>query len=128
MKIIKICMMITALMFAFTSVQAGISKNEGISCVSKGSTVNAQFDDSRGDHSKWIKVNSKAGSGYGCMGRCGGGCGWGAPSAWTKDCMDHDQCSWENGSSGGASDSNCGDEFNEAADDWAFGVIRGCSG
>ena len=129
MKIIKRVMLLSALIMAFANIaQAGISKNEGITCVSKGSSVRAQFDDSRGDHSKFVKVGSKAGSNYGCMGRCGGDCGWGAPSAWTKDCMDHDQCSFENGSSGGSSDSNCGDEFNEAADDWTFGVIRGCRG
>jgi len=128
MKIIKRVLMFSAMLMALSTAQAGISKNEGITCVSKGSTVKAQFDDSRGDHTRWVKVGSKAGPSYGCMGRCGGDCGWGAPSAWTKDCMDHDQCSWENGSSGGSSDSNCGDEFNEAADDWTFGVVRGCSG
>lgn len=83
MKIIKILMM-TTLMFAFANVHAGISKNEGISCVSKGSSVKAQFDDSRGDHSKWVKVGSKAGPSYGCMGRCGGDCGWGGTKCLDK--------------------------------------------
>jgi len=128
MKIIKIGMVILASLFFVMNSHAGISKNEGITCITKGSTVNAQYDDRRGDHSKWIVVGSKAGPSYGCMGRCGGDCGWGAPSAWTKDCMDHDQCSWENNSSGGGSDPNCGDEYNEAVDDWTFGVVRGCRG
>lgn len=128
MKIIKIGMVILASLFFVMTSHAGISKNEGITCITKGSTVNAQYDDRRGDHSKWIVVGSKAGPSYGCMGRCGGDCGWGAPSAWTKDCMDHDQCSWENNSSGGGSDPNCGDEYNEAVDDWTFGVVRGCRG
>lgn len=63
------------------------------------------------------------------MGRCGPGCGrsW-IPSGWAKDCMDHDQCSHKNYSSGGGSDPNCGDEYNEAIDDWTFSVIRGCNG
>lgn len=105
------------------------SRNEGVSCIRKNSTVNAEYDDSRGSHSDRVVVGSTARKGYECMGRCGGGCGrWWIPSAWTKDCMDHDQCSNVNNSSGGSSDANCGDEFNEAADDYVFGVVRGCSG
>lgn len=102
--------------------------NEGVTCIKKNTYVYAEYDDRRGNRKERVKVGSKARSGYGCMGRCGGDCGWGAPSAWTKDCMDHDQCSNVNNSSGGSGDSNCGDEFNEAADDWLFGVIRGCRG
>ena len=108
---------------------AGRLGNEGITCIRRGSYVNAEYDDSRGRQSDRVRVGSKARSGYGCMGRCGADCGrWWIPSSWTKDCMDHDQCSNVNNSSGGSSDRNCGDEFNEAADDWAFGVIRGCRG
>ncbi len=117
--------------------EKGISANEGIKCIKKGTWVTAQYDDSRGDHSTSIQVGStgKNRSGqtvanYACMGRCGPGCGtWASlASAWCKDCMDHDECSVKNNSSGGASDSNCGDEFNEAMDDWSFGVVRGCNG
>jgi len=108
---------------------AGRLGNEGITCIRRGSFVNAEYDDSRGRRTDRVKVGSKARNGYDCMGRCGADCGrWWIPSSWTKDCMDHDQCSNVNNSSGGSSDSNCGDEFNEAADDWAFGVIRGCRG
>lgn len=104
--------------------------NEGISCIRKNTYVNAEYDQGRNGtrYSDRVKVGSKARAGYGCMGRCGADCGWGAPSAWTKDCMDHDQCSARFNASGGSGDSNCGDEFNEAADDWLFGVIRGCRG
>ncbi|MEO1049915.1 MAG: hypothetical protein AAFX87_04800 [Bacteroidota bacterium] len=105
------------------------SRNEGVTCIRKNTTVTAQYDDSRGSQSDRVRVGSTARPGYGCMGRCGGDCGqWWIPSAWTKDCMDHDQCSNVNFSSGGSSDSNCGDEFDEAADDWIFGVSRGCFG
>ncbi|WP_299219357.1 hypothetical protein [uncultured Aquimarina sp.] len=105
------------------------SRNEGITCIRKNTYVNAEYDDSRGNHSDRVKVGSKPRNNYGCMGRCGGDCGrWWIPSAWTKDCMDHDQCSNINNASGGGSDRNCGDEFNEAADDYVFGVIRGCRG
>ena len=63
------------------------------------------------------------------MARCGCGCGWGAPSAWTKDCLDHDICIVDqNGQNGLATDKNCGDEFRHAADDYTFGVLRGCRG
>ncbi len=107
----------------------GASSNEGIRCIKKGNTVQAVYDDSRGNHYENVRVGSKPRSGYGCMGRCGPDCGrWWIPSSWTKDCMDHDQCSHKNNSSGGSSDSNCGDEFNEAADDWSLGVVRGCFG
>ncbi|WP_282081394.1 hypothetical protein [Aquimarina algiphila] len=105
------------------------SRNEGITCIRKNTYVNAEYDDSRGNHSDRIRVGSKARDNYGCMGRCGGDCGrWWIPSAWTKDCLDHDQCSNVNFSSGGGGDRNCGDEFNEAADDYVFGVLRGCRG
>lgn len=104
--------------------------NEGITCIRKGTYVTAEYDQGTNGtrYSERIKVGSEAKPGWGCMGRCGADCGWGAPSAWTKDCMDHDQCGNRFNSSGGTSDSNCGDEFNEAADDWLFGVIRGCRG
>ncbi|MCB1170759.1 MAG: hypothetical protein KDK25_10510 [Leptospiraceae bacterium] len=105
------------------------SRNEGVTCIRKGTYVTAEYDDSRGSHNESVRVGSKPRSGYGCMGRCGGDCGqWWIPSAWTKDCMDHDQCSHKNYSSGGSSDPNCGDEFDEAADDWLQGVWRGCRG
>ncbi|WP_299902809.1 hypothetical protein [uncultured Aquimarina sp.] len=105
------------------------SRNEGITCIRKNTYVTAEYDDSSGNHRDRVKVGSKPKRNYGCMGRCGADCGrWWIPSAWTKDCMDHDQCSNVNNASGGSSDRNCGDEFNEAADDYVFGVIRGCRG
>ncbi|MBW1296806.1 hypothetical protein [Aquimarina litoralis] len=105
------------------------SRNEGITCIRKNTYVTAEYDDSNGNHRDRVKVGSKPRRNYGCMGRCGADCGrWWIPSAWTKDCMDHDQCSNVNNASGGSSDRNCGDEFNEAADDYVFGVIRGCRG
>jgi hypothetical protein len=106
----------------------GISANEGVTCIRKGTWVTAKYDDSKGDHSESVLVGSTARAGYECMGRCGGGCGSWLPSSWCKDCMDHDQCSNKNYSSGGSSDANCGDEYNEASDDWMFGVTRGCNG
>lgn len=104
------------------------SRDEGITCIQKGTYVNAQYDDSRGSHSDRVKVGS-SGAGFQCIGRCGAKCGqWWIPSAWTKDCLDHDQCSLKNNSTTGPLDRNCGDEYTEAADDYIFGVIRGCRG
>ncbi|WP_075343231.1 hypothetical protein [Tenacibaculum agarivorans] len=106
------------------------SRNEGVTCIRRNSYVRAQYDDKNGrNYSDNIRVGSKARQNYDCMGRCGSDCGrWWIPSAWTKDCLDHDQCSNVFSASGGASDANCGDEFNEAADDYVFGVLRGCRG
>jgi hypothetical protein len=104
-------------------------KNEGISCIKKNTVVKAEWNTQASSYvSEDILVGTNWPSGYGCMGRCGSDCGGWLPSSWTKDCLDHDACSYRNSASGGASDPNCGDEFNEAADDWTFGVIRGCRG
>lgn len=55
-----------------------------------------------------------------CAGRCGAGCGVAdGVGAWYQDCLDHDVCNRDHNSQLGA----CGDEFNEAADDYAFGTI-----
>ncbi len=104
--------------------------DDGIRCIRKGTWVTARYDDRSGHHQDSVKVNSTARPGYECMGRCGPGCGswWAVAKAWTQDCMDHDQCSNVNYSSGGSSDSNCGDEYDEAADDWLWGVWNGCDG
>lgn len=118
------------LLISFTSLVSAGEKNEGITCISKGSTVTATYD--KGTNGTIINKNIKVGNSYkggNCMGRCGGSCGWGAPSAWTKDCLDHDICIVDqNGQNGLANDKNCGDEFKHAADDYTFGVLRGCRG
>ncbi|NVJ01072.1 hypothetical protein HV824_23545 [Myxococcus sp. AM009] len=117
-------------------VSAMSNGNDGIACITKGRTYTAVYD--RGTAgaitSKTVVANSNwgpnvcGGGDYNCMGRCGPGCGWGAPSAYTLDCLDHDTCSHDLCSSDGASDVNCGDEFSNAQDDWSLGVARGCFG
>ena len=115
---------------SFASLAGANEKNEGITCISKGSTVTAVYD--KGSSGTVVRTNIKVGNSYkggSCMGRCGASCGWGAPSAWAKDCLDHDICIVDqNGVNGGATDTNCGDEFRHAADDYTFGVLRGCRG
>lgn len=55
-----------------------------------------------------------------CPGRCGAGCGVGdGVGAWYQDCLDHDVCNRTHDSQFGG----CGDEWKEAADDYAFGTI-----
>lgn len=118
-------------------IAAASKRDEGIACISVGATVTAQYD-SDGTvnqttgygYSDAVVVGSTARAGYECMGRCGPGCQpWYAfDSAWCKDCLDHDQCSNVFYASGGSSDPNCGDEYDEAADDWAWGIANGCLG
>ena len=111
--------------------------NLKIKCLQKNTKVNSTYTDYKGlNEIKDIKVNSigtdsygAPNPAYGCMGRCGAGCGhWWIPSAYTQACLDHDVCSVKNNSSGGASDVNCGDEFSLAIDDYILGVVKGCSG
>ena len=127
----KITIFLSAFMLiCVTSLATAGERNEGITCINKGSTVKAVYD--KGSNGTLIQKNIKVGNSYkggSCMGRCGGGCGWGAPSAWAKDCLDHDICIVDqNGQNGLATDKNCGDEFRHAADDYTFGVWRGCRG
>ena len=64
------------------------------------------------------------GGDYDCQGRCGAGCDNGN-SNWARDCLKHDVCSWYYSASGGSSDSNCGDSFGHATNDFlSFG--SGC--
>lgn len=56
-----------------------------------------------------------------CAGRCGGGCGaLNGQGAWQKDCLDHDRCNRVHGQQF----EGCGDEWNEAADDYLNGEIH----
>ena len=55
-----------------------------------------------------------------CPGRCGSGCGAAdGLGAWYQDCLDHDICNRDHNSQLGG----CGDEWTEAADDYALGAI-----
>lgn len=106
------------------------TRNDGVTCIKKNNRYTLKYTDR---NNTVITRNRKAGydggGSYDCMGRCGASCGsfW-IPSAWTLDCFEHDQCSLELNASGGASDPSCGDEFTEAADDYIWGVLRGCRG
>lgn len=102
------------------------SRDEGITCIRKNTFVNAEYDNAAGrNFSDRVRVNSSN-----CLGRCGAGCSefFSLGSAWTKDCLDHDRCGRVLGGSTNPLDRNCGDEYEEAADDFLFGLIRGCRG
>ncbi len=100
--------------------------NEGVTCIRKNTYVTAVYDNAGGREFR----DRKLVNGDRCLGRCGSGCPgiFTLASAWTKDCLDHDQCGRVLGGSTNPFDSNCGDEYAQAADDYLFGVIRGCRG
>ncbi|MGH1339479.1 MAG: hypothetical protein ACRBFS_25400 [Aureispira sp.] len=104
--------------------------DDGITCIKKNNNYTLRFTDR---NNRVITTTRRAGydggGTYGCMGRCGANCGrWWIPSAWTLDCFEHDQCSLDYNASGGASHPDCGDEYLESADDYIWGVLRGCRG
>lgn len=100
--------------------------DDGITCIRKNTYVTAEYDNSNGrEYNDRKLVNGER-----CLGRCGSGCPgvFTLASAWTKDCLDHDQCGRVLGGSTNPFDRNCGDEYAQAADDFLFGVLRGCRG
>jgi len=108
---------------------ANSTSNDGISCVRKNSWYTAWYTDSGGTHSESVQANSTWSSNYACMGRCGAGCsGTSIYGRWTLDCLEHDTCSFRNNSSGGSADANCGDEYDEATDDFINPGWYGCGG
>ncbi|WP_438023847.1 hypothetical protein [Sorangium sp. So ce233] len=60
-----------------------------------------------------------------CMGKCGGGCGFGT-AGYTYDCLDHDRCGRKHGGSVNPWDAECGDEYWEADDDFFNSIIGRC--
>ena len=126
----KLMMTLSAfIIVSSASLTYAASSNEGITCINRGSTVQAVYDKANG---RTIRRNIRVGQSYKggqCMGRCGAACGNFLPDAWTKDCLDHDICvADQNGQNQLGSDPNCGNEFNHAASDYIWGVWRGCSG
>jgi len=70
------------------------------------------------DHCYWSTYEAYGENQASCQGRCGAGCGWlGGRGAWTVDCHDHDMCETFH-------DANCGDEWDEAANDYLLGINR----
>jgi hypothetical protein len=67
----------------------------------------------------WTCTVVSVGKAANCKGRCGGGCcipdGLGI---YTYDCLDHDECCGDHGGCFNPWDSECGDEYGEADDDF----------
>lgn len=60
-----------------------------------------------------------------CLGRCGAGCNWLDKEAFL-DCFDHDVCLTHFDGSVLGSNPDCGDEFDDAADDYIVSYGWGC--
>lgn len=56
-----------------------------------------------------------------CLGRCGPGCGLWGGGIYSYDCGEHDRCGRVHGGSFNPWDSECGDEYWDAADDFIWG-------
>lgn len=56
-----------------------------------------------------------------CLGRCGPGCGLWGGGVYSYDCGEHDRCGRVHGGSVNPWDSECGDEYWEADDDFLWG-------
>lgn len=65
----------------------------------------------------WGQHPIQTANNYDCQGRCGASCAGSSCSNWAADCLRHDVCSWYYGATGGATDANCGDEYNDAVGD-----------
>lgn len=61
-----------------------------------------------------------------CSGRCGAGCNHWFDDDYTWDCFDHDRCVDHYGGSTLSDNANCGDEFWDAADDYAATYVAWC--
>jgi hypothetical protein len=113
---------------AFAAAGTPVYGNEGKKCVARGSTVLAAYTHKSSSGSTlYASENVVVGSNWGylaanrgdynCMGRCGAGCSGGG---YTKDCLDHDTCSFRKQATGGRDNVHCGDEFSAASDDYFF--------
>jgi hypothetical protein len=80
--------------------------------------------DSNGHCKDWESIYGGKNS-TDCHGKCGGGCGFGT-AGYTYDCHDHDRCGRVHGGSTNPWDSECGDEYWEADDDYARSIIGKC--
>lgn len=61
-----------------------------------------------------------------CQGKCGIGCNPFASTGWTQDCLDHDQCIAQHGGGGGSGNPACGDEYDEAFNDFFASITNQC--
>ncbi len=111
-------------------VSKGHCGDDGVTCLpgTHGSAT-AYFD--RYDAGKCLAKDAHYGNSW-CAGRCGAGCptnNWWElvkDDDYTQDCYDHDWCVVYFDEGNGPDETHCGDEFEEAADDYAATVIDYC--
>ena len=115
------------LVFADLPDDVAAAGNGVITCLTKGSTVAAVYDNKVGAvisksvlvGSNWGRNAAGTSGNYSCMGGCGAGCGSSGRARYSQDCLNHDTCSHDLNSSGGGSDTKgCADEFTAASDDF----------
>lgn len=100
----------------------------------KNNKYYVQFDDKWGncygilmDGGECWGTNPINNGNYDCLGRCGPGCGTWACSNWGRDCLKHDVCGYYFNAEGGAADDHCGDEFDQAQNDWGHCCVWPCA-
>ncbi len=92
--------------------------DDGVRCLhGTDGYTNAKYDPGSNGTCVWTyaRYGKKAPH---CNGRCGSGCSWWDHN-YTQDCFDHDKCLDAYGGNNYPSNPNCGDEFNDAIDDYA---------
>jgi len=94
--------------------------DDGVTCIKIGSRYTITYDEGGNGrvHAYMSPVVEQESL---CRGRCGPLCNaWIGGWVWTLDCLEHDFCVQDIGSSIGPNDANCWDEFWNAADDYMF--------
>ena len=120
--------------FVLLTYNSSIASNM-IECVELGKIYNAKYD-FRDKSPKITKVTAgeemsgkAANKSYdkGCMGRCGAGCGKkNGQGIYTYDCLVHDVCAFYDRKLGGLFDTDCGDEYFLAIDDFITDRLSIC--
>jgi hypothetical protein len=99
------------------------SNEDGILFMSCTRANRAIFHDAASHCLLYESVNSGPGS-PGCLGECGPDCN--GIDTYTYDCGDHDRCGRVHGGSLNPWDSECGDEYWEADDDFLWAPVNRC--
>lgn len=97
--------------------------DDGVACLTPGSTYRARWDDGDGNvyyvdvqaGGNWNGYHGAPEGDWSCLGDCGAGCTGTGP---TLDCLEHDVCAYFHAASGGRFDRDCGDEWQQAVNDY----------
>lgn len=97
-----------------------VSDDDGIAYMSCATMTRTLWHDAGGHCFMSERIWSGPDSGD-CLGRCGPGCGFWGGGIYSYDCGEHDQCGRVHGGSTNPWDSECGDEYWDADDDFIWG-------